>query len=55
MTFIRQCILKKCKRDAIQQKVHKIEIQNFTREAFKENEVKIIKIVFLQKIVWRDI
>ncbi len=39
----------------LQQKVHKVEKQNFTREAFKENEVKMIKIMFLQKIVRRDI
>ncbi len=29
--------------------------RNFSREAFKENEVKMIKITFLQKIVGRDI
>ncbi len=40
---------------AIQQKVHKVGKQNFAREAFKENEVKIIEIGFLQKMVGRDI
>ncbi len=40
---------------ANQQKVHKVGKRNFTREAFKENEIKIIKIMFLQKIVGRDI
>ncbi len=41
--------------DAIQQKVHKVRKQNFTREAFKEKEVKMIKIMFLQKTVGRDV
>ncbi len=41
--------------NVIQQKVHKVGKRNFTREAFKENEVKMIKIMFLQKIVGRDI
>ncbi len=40
---------------AIPQKVHKVGKQNFTTEAFKENEVKMIKIVFLQTIIGRDI
>ncbi len=44
-----------CIRDAIQQKVHKVGRQNFTRDAFKENKVEMIKIVFLQKVVDRDI
>ncbi len=44
-----------CICDAIQQKVHKVVKQNFTREAFEENQVKMIKIVFLPKIVGRDI
>ncbi len=46
-------ILLKC--DVIQQKVHKVGKWNFAREAFKKNEVKMIKIVFLQKIVEKDI
>ncbi len=41
--------------DVIQQKVHKVGKRNFTREAFKENVVKMIKIVFLRKIVTKDI
>ncbi len=41
--------------DAIQQKVHKVGKQNFRREAFKENEVKMMKMAFLRKIVGRDI
>ncbi len=35
--------------DAIQQKVHQVGKQNFTREAFKENEVEMIKICFCKK------
>ncbi len=41
--------------DVILQKVHKVWKRHFTREAFKENDVKMIKIVFLQKIVGKDI
>ncbi len=41
--------------DEIRQKVHKVGKQNFTGEAFMENEVKMIKVVFLPKIVGRDI
>ncbi len=41
--------------DVIQQKVHKVGKRNFTKYAFIENEVKVIKIVFLQKVVGRDI
>ncbi len=40
--------------DAIQQTVHKFGKRNLAKEAFKENEVKMIKITFLQKIVRRD-
>ncbi len=46
--FFRKC-------DANQQKVHKVGKQNFSRETFIENEVKMNKIVFLQKIIGRDI
>ncbi len=46
---------KKNKCDAKQRKVHKVVKQNFSREMFIENEVKMIKIVFLQIIVGRDI
>ncbi len=42
-------ITNKCICDTIQQKEHKVEKWNFAREAFKENEVKIIKIAFLRK------
>ncbi len=35
--------------DAIQQKVHEVGKRNFAREVCKENEVKMIKIAFLQK------
>ncbi len=35
--------------DAIQEKVHEVGKQNFAREACNENEVKMIKITFLQK------
>ncbi len=41
--------------DAIQQKVHKVGKRNFTRKAFKENEVEMTKIMFLQKTVAKDI
>ncbi len=41
--------------DAIQQKVHNVGKRNFTRKAFTEIEVKMIKIVFLQRMVGRDI
>ncbi len=41
--------------DVIQQKVHKVGKWNFASEAFKDNEVKMIKTTFLRKIVRRDI
>ncbi len=41
--------------DAIQQKVHEVGKWNFTRETFKETELKMINIVFLQKIFRNDI
>ncbi len=44
-----------CVCEVLQQKIHKVGKQKFTREALKENEVKMIKVVFLQKIVGRDI
>ncbi len=41
--------------DAIQQKVHNVGKRNFAREAHRENEIKMIKVAFLLKIVGRDI